>query len=160
MVDVETGTTDLDMDVAQILRKANKPVFIAVNKVDNAMRMDDTMEFYNLGLGDYFPISSINGSGTGDLLDAVVDCFSKEDEPKTYELPKFAIVGRPNAGKSSLVNALMENNNIGPALQELHVILLTLTIINLVMITLVDTAGLRRKLRFMKILVLLCYENH
>ena len=153
MVDVETGTTDLDMDVAQILRKANKPVFIAVNKVDNAMRMDDAMEFYNLGLGEYFPISSINGSGTGDLLDAVITCFSKEVEPKTDELP-FAIVGRPNAGKSSLVNALLgKNKNIVTSIAgttrdsiDTHYNQFGNEF------TLVDTAGLKKKARFMKIL--------
>lgn len=147
VVDVETGTTDLDMDVAQLLHRADKPVFIAVNKVDNAMRMDDAMEFYNLGLGEYFPISSINGSGTGDLLDAVVNSFVKEDEEEKNELPKFAIVGRPNAGKSSLVNALMgQNKNIvtdiaGTTRDSID------THYNQFghEFTLVDTAGLRRK---------------
>jgi len=71
MVDVETGITGMDQDVAKLLRKVQKPVFLVVNKVDNAKRAEDTVEFYNLGLGEYFPVSSVNGSGTGELLDAL-----------------------------------------------------------------------------------------
>ncbi|HEX9825804.1 MAG TPA: ribosome biogenesis GTPase Der [Flavobacteriaceae bacterium] len=107
MVDVESGITGMDEDVANLLRKVNKPVFLVVNKVDNAKRAEDAVEFYALGLGDYFTIASINGSGTGDLLDAIVEALpEKEEQPKT-ELPRFAVVGRPNAGKSSFINALI-----------------------------------------------------
>ena len=107
VVDVEDGITPMDAEVAKILRKVKKPIFIAVNKVDNAMRVADAVEFYNLGLGDYHTISSINGSGTGDILDAIV---AKMPEPEAVdlekeELPRFAVVGRPNAGKSSFINA-------------------------------------------------------
>ncbi|WP_457616371.1 ribosome biogenesis GTPase Der [Lutibacter sp.] len=112
VVDVEEGITPMDSEVASILRKVKKPVFIAVNKVDNAMRVADAVEFYNLGLGDYHTISSINGSGTGDLLDALAK--ELEDEAiEENELPRFAVVGRPNAGKSSFINALIgEDRNI------------------------------------------------
>jgi GTP-binding protein len=115
VVDVEEGITPMDAEVAKILRKVKKPIFIAVNKVDNAMRVADAVEFYNLGLGDYHTISSINGSGTGDILDAIV---AKMPEPEAIdlekeELPRFAVVGRPNAGKSSFINALIgEDRNI------------------------------------------------
>ncbi len=119
VVDVETGVTSLDRDVATILRKVQKPIFLVVNKVDNAMRDADAVEFYELGLGDYYTISSINGSGTGDLLDAVVKEIPKTieeteaEELAAEELPKFAVVGRPNAGKSSFINALIgEERNI------------------------------------------------
>ena len=106
MVDVETGVTGMDEDVAKILRKVNKPVFLVVNKVDNAKRAEDAVEFYALGLGDYYTVSSINGSGTGDLLDAVVEVLPETEEEEN-ELPRFAVVGRPNAGKSSFINALI-----------------------------------------------------
>ncbi len=106
MVDVETGITGMDQDVAVLLRKVKKPVFLVVNKVDNAKRTDDAVEFFNLGLGDYYSVSSINGSGTGDLLDALVEILPDQEENKT-ELPRFAVVGRPNAGKSSFINALI-----------------------------------------------------
>lgn len=106
MVDVETGITGMDQDVAVLLRKVKKPVFLVVNKVDNAKRTDDAVEFYNLGLGDYYSVSSINGSGTGDLLDALVKILPDQEEDQT-DLPRFAVVGRPNAGKSSFINALI-----------------------------------------------------
>ncbi|MDZ7613249.1 MAG: ribosome biogenesis GTPase Der [Flavobacteriaceae bacterium] len=107
MVDVESGVTGMDNDVAELLRKAKKPVFLAVNKVDSSMRESDAAEFYALGLGNYYTIASISGSGTGDLLDAVVAALPQKDEPDEDELPRFAVVGRPNAGKSSFINALI-----------------------------------------------------
>ncbi len=106
MVDVESGVTGMDEDVAKLLRRVKKPVFLVVNKVDNAKRMADAVEFYSLGLGDYYTISSINGSGTGELLDALVEVLPEVVKEET-ELPRFAVVGRPNAGKSSFINALI-----------------------------------------------------
>ena len=112
VVDVEEGITPMDTEVANLLRKAKKPIFMAVNKVDNSMRQDDAIEFYNLGLGEYYTISSINGSGTGELLDALAEELF-DDVVVENELPRFAVVGRPNAGKSSFINALIgEERNI------------------------------------------------
>ncbi|MFI1744227.1 ribosome biogenesis GTPase Der [Thalassobellus sediminis] len=110
MVDVEDGITGMDEDVAKLLRKVNKPVFLVVNKVDNGKRAKDAVEFYSLGLGDYYTIASINGSGTGELLDALVEALPEnveEEEEEVEALPRFAVVGRPNAGKSSFINALV-----------------------------------------------------
>ncbi|WP_417199074.1 ribosome biogenesis GTPase Der [Bizionia sp.] len=107
MVDVESGVTGMDEDVSKLLRKVSKPVFLVVNKVDNAKRAENAVEFYSLGLGDYFTIASINGSGTGDLLDALVDALPEKEIEEETELPRFAVVGRPNAGKSSFINALI-----------------------------------------------------
>lgn len=109
VVDVEEGITPMDAEVAKLLRKETKPVLVVVNKVDNAMRENDALEFYNLGLGDYYTISSTSGSGTGDLLDAMIEALPAEPEVEKVEeeLPRFAIVGRPNAGKSSFINALI-----------------------------------------------------
>lgn len=107
MVDVETGVTGMDEDVSKLLRKVKKPVFLVVNKVDNSKRAQDAVEFYNLGLGDYHTIASINGSGTGDLLDALVEALPEEMQFEDSELPRFAVVGRPNAGKSSFINSLI-----------------------------------------------------
>ena len=115
VVDVEQGITPMDAEVAKLLRQVEKPLFMAVNKVDNAMRDADAVEFYNLGLGEYYTISSINGSGTGELLDAIVKEIPEpeEGEEEQDELPRFAVVGRPNAGKSSFINALIgEDRNI------------------------------------------------
>ncbi|MGB5316198.1 MAG: ribosome biogenesis GTPase Der [Robiginitalea sp.] len=106
MVDAETGITGMDHDVARLLRKVEKPVFLVVNKVDNVKRQEDAVEFYNLGLGEIYPISSINGSGTGELLDALTEVLPDAPLPED-DLPRFAVVGRPNAGKSSFINALL-----------------------------------------------------
>ncbi|TYP77350.1 ribosome biogenesis GTPase Der [Aquimarina intermedia] len=107
MVDVESGVTGMDEDVANLLRKVDKPVFLAVNKVDNGQREADAVEFYSLGLGAYYTIASINGSGTGELLDALIEALPEVEEEEDSELPRFAVVGRPNAGKSSFINALI-----------------------------------------------------
>lgn len=109
VVDVEEGITPMDDEVAKLLRKITKPVLVVVNKVDNAMREKDAYEFYNLGLGEYITISSNSGSGTGELLDQLIDVFPNKPEPtkEELELPRFAVVGRPNAGKSSFINALI-----------------------------------------------------
>ncbi|NOY35956.1 MAG: ribosome biogenesis GTPase Der [Chlorobi bacterium] len=108
MVDVENGITDLDAAVADLLRRSAKQIFLAVNKVDNAARKYEAGLFYKLGLGNLFTLSAISGSGTGELLDALVDSFSGTEESRQEELPRFAIVGRPNVGKSTLINTLLE----------------------------------------------------
>ena len=117
MTDVQTGVTDLDMSIAEMLRKSGKKVVVAVNKVDNSQLYFDYSEFYRLGFHEIYPISSTNGSGTGDLLDAIVDYFKslKKTSVEDYdpEIPRVAFVGRPNAGKSTLVNTLLdEERNI------------------------------------------------
>ncbi len=154
MVDVETGITDLDQTMAGLLRRQSKPVHLVVNKVDNSMRQTDAYEFYGLGLGDPITISSMTGSGTGDLMDAVVGALpaeaSEESESEADNgtaIPKLAIVGRPNVGKSSLTNALLgEERNIvtpiaGTTRDAIH------TYYNKfgMEFNLVDTAGLRKK---------------
>ena len=146
MVDVESGITSMDSDIANMLRKIDKPVYLVINKVDNSSRINDASEFFELGFDKYYPIASINGFGTGDLLDAVVKDFS-EDLDLSDNLPKFAVVGRPNAGKSSFINALIgEDRNIvteipGTTRDSIH------TRYNRFgfEFNLIDTAGIRRK---------------
>ncbi|MBQ0030360.1 MAG: ribosome biogenesis GTPase Der [Paludibacteraceae bacterium] len=115
LVDVQTGLTTLDQDVAKLLRQTKKPVFLAVNKVDDNALVYQAPEFYKLGLGDPWCISSATGSGTGDLLDAIMSKFTNntEEDDEEANLPHVAVVGRPNAGKSSIINAFIgEDRNI------------------------------------------------
>ena len=108
LVDVQNGLTDLDEAVAQILRRSEKPIILVANKTDTFDLQFQSAEFYSLGLGEPFILSSINGLGTGELLDELLKHFKSETSDDTdEELPRFAVVGRPNAGKSSLINALI-----------------------------------------------------
>ena len=147
VVDVINGVTDLDEAVAQILRKANKNVILVVNKVDNNKRIIDSNVFYKFGLGDLFCISSINGSGTGELLDKIVSYIETDIPEEDSDIPKYTVVGRPNVGKSSFINALIgEERNIvtpisGTTRDSIH------TRYNKFGqdFYLVDTAGIRKK---------------
>lgn len=114
VVDVMNGVTDLDLQVASILRRTNKPVLLIANKTDNHELQYNAPEFYSLGLGDPYCVSAMTGSGTGDMMDLIVGLFKKESaELLDEDIPRFAVVGRPNAGKSSIVNAFIgEDRNI------------------------------------------------
>lgn len=149
MVDVEQGIHELDKAVAAMLRKVQKRVILVVNKVDNNKRLLDATEFYALGLGEYFAISSVNGSGTGELLDEIVRHMPDTvDEPEA-EIPKVAVVGRPNVGKSSLVNTLLdeERNIVTPVAGTTRDSIHSLYNKYNTKFLLVDTAGLRKKAR-------------
>lgn len=114
VVDVTTGITHIDDVVATILRKTNKKVFVVVNKVDNGQRLIDATEFYSLGFENLYSLSSINGSGTGELLDAIIeDIEPEEEDTEAAEVPRIVVLGQPNAGKSSLINAFLgEERNV------------------------------------------------
>ena len=147
MVDVTVGIHELDKSVAGMLRKANRKVILVVNKVDNNARLLDANEFYSLGLGNYFALSSINGSGTGDLLDNIVENLPVQIPDEVPELPRIAIVGRPNVGKSSLVNSLLgeERNIVTPLAGTTRDSIYTRYNKFQHDFLLVDTAGLRKK---------------
>ena len=148
MVDVRTGVTDLDMEVADILRRSKLPVFVVANKVDSNEHRYDAAEFYSLGLGDPYCISSLTGSGTGDLLDAVVGSFTKEmQEVIEEDIPRIAVVGRPNAGKSSLTNKMTsgERSIVSDVAGTTRDAIDTPVEHDGKRYTIVDTAGLRRK---------------
>ena len=132
VVDVTNGVTDLDMEVASILRRSKTPVIMVANKTDNNDLQYNAAEFYSLGLGDPYCISALSGSGTGDLLDLIVSKFKKDsDEILDEEIPRFAVVGRPNAGKSSIINAFIgEERNIVTEIAEQPVILFIRVTIN------------------------------
>jgi GTP-binding protein len=150
MVEAATGITDYDSEIANLLRKSKKPVVVAVNKVDSGEKMYDAFQFYSLGLGEIWSISAANGSGTGDLLDEVIKKLPKETGPDPNDrpdLPHIAIVGKPNVGKSSLTNALLEEdrNIVTPVAWTTRDAISTYYNKFGHEFMLVDTAGIRKK---------------
>jgi len=147
MVDVTTGITNLDQDMAEILRRSPKPVYLVVNKVDNYNRQLEAAEFYSLGFEKIFFLSSISGTGTGELLDEICSLIPEEKTEETGTLPKFAIIGQPNVGKSSLLNALtgqertIVSDIAGTTRDAIHT---TYNLFNKEFV-LIDTAGIRKK---------------
>ncbi len=150
LVEAETGITDYDADIADVLRRSKKPVVLCVNKVDTGAKVFDTYQFYGLGLGEIWSISAANGSGTGDLLDEIVRVLPPDQGPDPLErpdLPHIAIVGKPNVGKSSLTNALLgeERNIVTPVAGTTRDSIATYFNKFGHEFMLVDTAGMRRK---------------
>ena len=154
MVEAATGITDYDAEIADILRRSKKPVVLCVNKVDSGEKMFDSYQFYSLGLGELYSISAANGSGTGDLLDAVVAALPEETEQEDPHagLPRIAIVGKPNVGKSSLTNALLgqERNIVTPVAGTTRDAIETYYNKFGHEFMLVDTAGIRRKTKVLE----------
>ncbi len=146
-VDVETGISDLDKSIADLLRRQSRPVILVANKADNETRSWQASEFYSLGFDEIFPVSAVNGTGTGDLLDVIVQKFPDVVSHAIDEYPKIAIVGRPNVGKSSLVNALLnqERSIVTDIAGTTRDSINSLLEFHGKKYTLVDTAGLRRK---------------
>ncbi len=149
VVDVTTGITDLDAEMASILRRSDRPVMLVVNKADNDERRWGAAEFYALGFEEVFALSSINGMGTGDLLDRVLELLPPDPEPEPDARPRIAIIGRPNVGKSSLTNALLgsERSIVTEISGTTRDSIDTELEFGGQKLVLVDTAGLRRKAR-------------
>jgi len=147
VVDTEAGITSLDMAVANLLRQQEKPVLLLANKADNEERALNASEFYTLGFEELFPVSAINGTGTGDLLDRLVELLPEEEDEPESEYPKLAVVGRPNVGKSSFVNAMLDDERCivtdipGTTRDSIN----SKLVYNDKTYILVDTAGLRKR---------------
>lgn len=147
LVDAKEGLTPMDEDVADMLRRCNKKVMLVANKVDNPARMNDVPEFYALGLGEVYPIAGITGSGTGELLDAVVEDFDEGQDDPLEDLPRITVVGRPNVGKSSFINTITgtERNIVTPIAGTTRDSIYTHYNLFGFDFNFVDTAGLRKK---------------
>ena len=147
LIDAREGITPMDEDVAEMLRKCGKPVVLAANKVDNSQQMYTLHECYSLGLGEPFPIAGITGSGTGDLLDHIVKDFSENDDRPDDNLPRIAVVGRPNVGKSSFINTItgQQRSVVTPIAGTTRDSIYTHYNLFGFDFNFVDTAGLRKK---------------